>query len=483
MSNPPKHTVLGWHPQDPHAPAPAQATPTPPSSSSQPNPYAKTMFAENAAPAPSPFAQQQAYATAQAEYTQRDAASGALPPSSYSAHEAPRGSSPPPFAQQSSYSPSPYAAQAALPEQSMYAHQPARPDQQMYSQQQAYAQQQGYGAQLAYAQQQLGYGGAQPPAGTEPASGSAQPTYGTAQPSYGGAQPAYDAAQPYGAAQAASGVPQPVFTDPPPYYAPPSAPSPGLSATPQPVGEQTKLRDQANATTGVSERLRFIRLTYLHLLGAILAFAGLEYLLMTNAFLVEKVSVPFVRFALGGRWNWGVVLAVFMAVSWVADQWASHAKSKAMQYAGLGFYVVAEAVIFVPLLAIVAWKTQAILARGGQDPNIIRDSAYVTLAIFGALTASVFITKKDFSFMRSGLMMASGAAMMLIVLSLVFGFNLGLVFSIGMVLLAAGYILFQTSQVLAHYDPRNHVAAALALFSSVALMFWYVIRIFMRARE
>jgi FtsH-binding integral membrane protein len=243
------------------------------------------------------------------------------------------------------------------------------------------------------------------------------------------------------------------------------------------------LRDQANATQGVSERLRFIRLTYLHLLAAILAFAGLEYLLMTNSVLVEKVSIPFVRFALGGRWNWGVVLAVFMAVSWVADQWASHAKSKPMQYAGLAFYVVAEALIFVPLLAIVAWKTQAILARGGHDPNIIRDSAYVTLAIFGALTASVFISKKDFSFMRSGLMMASGAAMMLIVLSLVFGFNLGLVFSIGMVLLAAGYILFQTSQVLAHYDPRNHVAAALALFSSVALMFWYVIRIFMRARE
>ena len=48
---------------------------------------------------------------------------------------------------------------------------------------------------------------------------------------------------------------------------------------------------------------------------------------------------------------------------------------------------------------------------------------------------------------------------------------------------AAGYILYQTSEVLAHYDPRNHVAAALALFSSVALMFWYVIRIFMRARE
>jgi FtsH-binding integral membrane protein len=299
-------------------------------------------------------------------------------------------------------------------------------------------------------------------------------------------QPSYPA--PYPQQPYPSAPPQDAYgyqQQPLPYYAPPQnqARVDLVAVTPPPASEHKPLRDQANATVGVSERLRFIRLTYLHLLLAILAFAGLEYLLMTNPFLVQKVSIPFVTFALGGRWNWGVVLAVFMAVSWVADYWAGHSKSRAMQYAGLLFYVIAEAVIFVPLLAIVAVKTQAILARGGHDPNIIRDSAYVTLAVFGALTASVFISKKDFSFMRSGLMMASGAAMMLIVLSLAFGFNLGLVFSIGMVLLAAGYILFQTSQVLAHYDPRNHVAASLALFSSVALMFWYVIRIFMRARE
>jgi hypothetical protein len=239
----------------------------------------------------------------------------------------------------------------------------------------------------------------------------------------------------------------------------------------------------ANATVGISDRVRFIRQTYLHLLGAILAFAGLLYLLMTNTTLIAKVSIPLVTFAFGGRWNWGVVLAAFMVVSWIADYWASHATSRAMQYVGLGIYVVAEALIFVPLLAIVAIKTHDILARGGHEPNIIRDAAVTTLAIFGALTASVLISKKDFSWMRSGLVMLGAAAMMLIVLSLVFGFNLGIVFSIAMVVLAAGYILYQTSQVLAHYDPRQHVAAALALFSSVALMFWYVIRIFLRMRE
>ena len=239
----------------------------------------------------------------------------------------------------------------------------------------------------------------------------------------------------------------------------------------------------ADATVGGAERVRFIRLTYVHLFAAMLAFGGLLYLLMTQPFLVEKVSIPLVEFALGGRWNWGVVLGVFVVVSWIADYWARHASSRGVQYAGLAFYVVAEALIFVPLLAIVEWKTQAILSRGGAEPHVIRDSAYLTLGIFSALTLSVFFMRKDFSFLRAGLIMASGAAATAVILSLVFGFNLGLIFSVGMVVLASAYILYQTSEVLGHYDPRQHVAASLALFSSVALVFWYVIRIVMRSRE
>ncbi len=380
--------------------------------------------------------------------------------------------------------------------------------QQGYGQaQQGYGQaQQGYGQQ-GYGQAQQGYGQAQQGYGQQ-GHGQAQQGYGQqgygqqghgqAQQGYGQAQQGYGQAQQgYGQAQQGHGQQGYGHGHAPPHGANP-APSPYPQApanygSPQPYGlmplppvssdESGRLRSRANATVGASDRVRFIRLTYLHLLFAVLAFAGLEYLLMTNTFLVQKVSSPFVSFALGGRWNWGVVLAVFVAVSWVCDQWASHARSRAMQYLGLGVYVVAEALIFVPLLAIVAAKTHAILARGGADPNIIRDAAYATLAIFAGLTASVFITKKDFSFLRSALMMGSTAALVLIIMSLSFGFNLGLIFSIAMVLLAAGYILFQTSRILAHYDPSDYVAASLALFSSLALMFWYIIRIFLRARD
>jgi FtsH-binding integral membrane protein len=293
-------------------------------------------------------------------------------------------------------------------------------------------------------------------------------------------QPAYPPSPqaPYGAAPPPYQVALPSYA-----MAPPAQPPGQLAGQGEAADSTHRTIRKADAAVGRSRRVRFIRLTYLHLLGAIGAFAGLLYLFMTQDVLVARVSTPLVRFALGGRANWGIVLAAFVAISWVADTWASHARSRAVQYAGLAFYVVAEALIFIPLLAIVEWKTQAILARGGGEPHIIRDAAYVTLGIFTALTLSVFVSNKDFSFLRSGLAMASGAALSLIVLSLTFGFNLGLVFSVAMVLLAAGYVLFQTSRVLAHYDPRQHVAASLALFSSLALMFWYVIRIFLRARD
>lgn len=239
----------------------------------------------------------------------------------------------------------------------------------------------------------------------------------------------------------------------------------------------------ADATHGVSARLRFIRLTYLHLFGAILAFAGIEWLLFTNDTLVAKVSAPLVKFALGGRANWAAVLVIFMAVSMLTHWLAEHSRSRPLHYVGLGLYVIAEALIFVPLLAIVQWKSAEIVARGGGEPNIIRDAAFITLGVFGALTLSVFVTKKDFSFLRTALAIAGAASLGLIALSLIFGFNLGIVFAIAMVLLAAGQILYETSQVMAHDDPESYVGAALSLFASVALMFWYVIRIIMKLRE
>ena len=168
-----------------------------------------------------------------------------------------------------------------------------------------------------------------------------------------------------------------------------------------------------------------------------------------------------------------MLLLAFIGVGWLGERFAHSRTSVGMQYAGLGIYVVAEAFIFIPLLYVAAHYA---------GPSVIPSAAVVTLVLFGGLTATVLITRQDFSFMRPFLMFAGFGAMALIGASLLFGFNLGVFFSFAMVALAGGYILFTTSNMLHRYQTDQHVGAALALFASVAMMFYYVLRIFMSRR-
>jgi FtsH-binding integral membrane protein len=137
---------------------------------------------------------------------------------------------------------------------------------------------------------------------------------------------------------------------------------------------------------------------------------------------------------------------------------------------GLGLYVVAESVIFVPSL---------VIAREFGPPGVIQTAGLLTALVFIGLTAIVFLTGADFSFLRTALMVGGFVALGVIVLSAFMGFNLGLLFIGAMLALASGYILYDTSNVLHHYRIGQHVAAALALFASVALMFWYMVQLVM----
>jgi len=220
------------------------------------------------------------------------------------------------------------------------------------------------------------------------------------------------------------------------------------------------------AATEVDARAAFITRTYLHLFGAIFAFTGIEVLLFQAG-----LALPIARSMMGVSWLW--ILGGFVLVSWMASRAAHTATSPAAQYAALAGFVAAEAVIFVPLL----YVAQA------YAPGVIQSAALVTLLGFTGLTVVVFTTRKDFSFLGAVLRWSGVVALVLIVAGVLFGFQLGTFFSVAMIGLAGGSILYDTSNVLHRYPRDRHVAAALELFASVALLFWYVLRLFLSGRR
>lgn len=228
---------------------------------------------------------------------------------------------------------------------------------------------------------------------------------------------------------------------------------------------------EGGAFGGVRDEARagFLQKTYAHLLGAIVVFTLVEIML----FKLDIAGPLAAKMLGGGGAMWLLWLGGFMLIAFIATRFAENTESRAKQYLGLGLYIGALSIIFVPLLFIA--NTYA--------PGVIETSALVTLAGFSALTAIVFVTRKDFSFMRTVLMWGTFAALGFIVVGAIAGFSGGVIFPILMIALMGGWILHDTSNILLHYPEDRYVGAALALFASVAMMFYYVVILFLRARE
>jgi len=224
------------------------------------------------------------------------------------------------------------------------------------------------------------------------------------------------------------------------------------------------------AEAAPADRATFIRRTYTLLAVAILAFIAVEAFFFATGIGQVIASVIFS----GGNIGWLAVLGGFMLISYLSNKWAVSETSTAVQYFGLGFFIVAEAIIFVPLLYIAAYAS--------GDPTVILKAGIVSLGLFGGLTLTVFVTRTDFTWLAPILGIGGFAALGFIVASAIFGFTLGNIFAFIMVAFAGTAILYETSQVLHRFNTKQHVAAALSLFASVALLFWYILRIFSSRR-
>lgn len=227
------------------------------------------------------------------------------------------------------------------------------------------------------------------------------------------------------------------------------------------VQEQTLL---AHVTD--TDRVAFYKKTYAHVAGGVLVFILFEYLLLQSDAIVE-----FMLSMIEG-YKWLIMLGGFMFVTHYAERMTMKTTDKNTQYLAFAIYILAQAFIFVPLIYIAAFYMDS-------GTEMLNQAAIVTLGLFTGLSAVVLMTKKDFSFMRTGLTIGFFVAMGLIVAGMLFGFSLGLWFSVAMCLLAGGSILYQTSNMVNKYTTDDYIPAALGLFASLMLLFWYVLSIFM----
>ncbi len=211
--------------------------------------------------------------------------------------------------------------------------------------------------------------------------------------------------------------------------------------------------------------------TYINLAGAVIAFAAIEAALFAIcgvASIVQFVSA-------NSKLVMFMLLALCLGGPFVARSIAGSNPSRAGQYCLLGFYVLMYAALFVPILAM------AMIMTG--DAMLIWKAVVLSGSLFTALSAAVFYTRQDFAFLRTFLVFGGIAALITIVVSFLFGFDLGTWFSAAMIVFACGYVLYDTSNVIHRSAEGDDVMAAIALFSSLMTLFYYILRLLMAANR
>jgi len=230
-----------------------------------------------------------------------------------------------------------------------------------------------------------------------------------------------------------------------------------MSATPLGYRPVATLDDAARAT--------FITRVYQHLLVAIGAFVLFEALLINLG--VAEAMWDFV--ASNGA-AWLLLLGAFMIVNWLATTAAHDVLEPSRQYAGLFGMAAAQALIFAPFLH------YFFDVQPNGDTTVVA-AALITAAGFAGLTAVAFVTRRDLSFIRPLLLWGGVSALVLILAAVVFGLSLGVWFSVAMIALAGGSILYTTQTIIRRYPAEAYVGASVQLFASVMLLFWYVLRL------
>ena len=206
-------------------------------------------------------------------------------------------------------------------------------------------------------------------------------------------------------------------------------------------------------------RTAFMSRVYTRLVGAVALFVALEWFLFTSG-----LAVAITQLVVGTSWL--LILGGFMVVSWLANSLAVRAGGEAAQWAGLVLLVAANAVIFAPLLLLAELQVPGVVVQAGQYAVV----GFVGLSVIAVRSA------RDFTWLGAALRWVGLLAIAAIVLSVLTGSVLGTWFSLAMIGFAGAAILHDTQAILRTTPVGRETAAAMQLFSGVALLFWYLVR-------
>lgn len=220
-------------------------------------------------------------------------------------------------------------------------------------------------------------------------------------------------------------------------------------------GAWGSLQAQTAAQASIAERMSFIRKVYA------LFFAGI-------LFAIGGVALGFTIPALMGTVASHPWITLFVMIGAVFGAQAVRHVPVVNLLALFGFTAL-TGVIISPLIAI---YTQL-------NPASILQAGVLTVGIFGGLTAYVFISKRDFSFLRgmvtTGLIVVilAGLLNVLVVGSSALAFAV----SAATLLLFAGFVLYDTSNIIRRYPTNEYVAGALSLYLDALNIFLALLRL------
>ena len=214
----------------------------------------------------------------------------------------------------------------------------------------------------------------------------------------------------------------------------------------------------------VGERMGFIRKTYSHLLVELLGVGAVTALTINTPSLMSLANSLF------GSGIW-LFFGVFMGLSWITRAMLAGEKPIGTQYFAAGLWVVMLGFLCAPLVAMVA-ETR------GWDP--VLQAFVLTSVIFTGLTAYVFFTKKDFSFMGGALNVVGWGIVGFLIIGSLWGYNFGSWMSLLIAILFGGWILYDTSQILHHRHVKQYVSASVDLLTDFVFLFINILSLFSR---